>query len=134
MYIRIFCKIKMVVIISIPLLFGLKTSCFAGENAYQDAVKNVSQGGLADAALGAAVIAFTRRTGEQPDYLSVNTNDKACARNPLGFACNIINRSLASIEKGKVTFGIPMIIPDFRDKTVKGTALVISAEIIRGEF
>jgi hypothetical protein len=134
MYIRRFCKIKMVVIISVPLLFSWKTSCFAGENDYQDAVKNVPKGGLADTAVGAAVIAFTRRTGEQPDYLSINTNDRVGVRNPLVSAFDIINKPLATIEKGKVTFGIPMIIPDFRDKTVRGTALVISTEIIRGEF
>jgi hypothetical protein len=131
---RILSKIKVVVVISVPLLFSCNIPCSAGENPDKEVEKNVSQGGLKDKVMGAAVIAFTRRTGDQPDYLSLNKIDGVGTRTPFGFAFCKTNRSLCTIEKGRATFGIPFIIPDFRDKTVKGTALVISAEIIRGEF
>jgi hypothetical protein len=135
---RILSKIKVVVMMSVLLLLSWNIPCSAGESAdkevEKDVEKNVSQGGLKDKVMGAAVIAFTRKTGEQPDYLSLNKIDRIGTRTPFGFAFCKTNRPLCTIEKGRATFGIPFIIPDFRDKTVKGTALVISAEIIRGEF
>lgn len=131
---RILSKIKVVVMISVPLLFSWNIPCSAGDGAEKEVEKNLSLAGLKDKVMGAAVIAFTRRTDEQPDYLSLNKIDGGGARTTFGFAFCKNNRPLCTIEKGRATFGIPFIIPDFRDKTVKGTALVISAEIIRGEF
>jgi hypothetical protein len=88
---------------------------------------------VAGTLIGAAVMAFSKRSGEHVDYMGYGAAGGALVGAAVGLT--LVNRSLAEVEKGKVKFAIPAIIPDFKDKNAKGeSGFVINAELLSGKF
>jgi len=97
-------------------------------------VQNTFQTGLAGTVTGAIVIAFNRKSDDYINYLDISSRGRVAVGGANGSLHRNSNRSFALVENGKVSFYIPAIIPDFQDKTVRGTPVVITAEIISGVF
>jgi hypothetical protein len=129
-----FYKRNFIVIMSVPFLFCCKVPCFAGESPNKGAVQNAFQAGLAGAVMGAVVIAFNRKSDDFTNYPDISSHGRVAVGGANGSFHRNSNLSFVQIENGKVSFGIPAIIPDFQDRTVRGTPVVITAEIISGDF
>jgi hypothetical protein len=129
-----FYKFKFIVIISVPFLFSCKIPCFAGDSINKGDVQNAFPAGLAGTVMGAVVIAFNRKSDDYTNYLDMSSHGRVAVGGANGSLHRNSNLSIVQIENGKVSFGIPAIIPDFQDRTVRGTPVVITAEIIRGDF
>ena len=121
------------VLITASFIFNCNILCFAEENINKT-VQQATQAGLAGAVMGAVVIAFNRKTDDNTNYLDIGTHGRASVDRMNSSLHHNSNMSFAFIENGKVSFGFPAIIPDLQDRGVRGTPVVITAEIIRGNF
>jgi hypothetical protein len=107
--------------------------CSAAESVIKETLQDALYGGVAGTLVGAAVMAFTKRSGEHLDYLGYGAAGGAIVGAAVGLT--IFNRSLAAVEKGKVKFAIPTIIPEFRDANSKGqSAYILTGDLLSGRF
>jgi len=119
--------------ISFILLIIWTAPCAAAESAFKEVFQDALYGGVAGTLIGAAVMAFSKRTGEHLDYMGYGAAGGALVGAAVGLT--LFNRSLAEVKNGKVKFAIPAIKPDFLDKTAKGEGgYVINAELLSGKF
>ena len=121
--------------ISFILLIIWTAPCSAAESTLKvkDVFQDALYGGVAGTLIGAAVMAFTKRTGEHLDYMGYGAAGGALVGAAVGLT--LINRSLAELDKGKVRFAIPAIKPDIIDKTAKSEGgYVVNAELLSGKF
>ena len=126
-------KQNFIVLISASFLFNCNSLCFA-EESINKTVQQATQAGLAGTVMGAVVVAFNRKSDDNTNYMDIVTRGRTGVDSMNSSLQHNLNMSLAFIENGKVSFGFPAIIPDFQDRTVRGTPVVITAEIIRGNF
>jgi hypothetical protein len=118
---------------SLIVLIIWTSPCSAAESALKEVLQDSLYGGLTGTLIGAAVMAFTKRTGNHLDYLGYGAAGGAIVGAAVGFT--LINRSLAEVDHGKVKFAIPAVIPDFKDTNSKGeSGYVINAELLSGKF
>jgi hypothetical protein len=122
-----------VLLLSFFLFFGWSKRGFAQEDRVQEVLTNSLYGGLAGVLVGAVVLAFTNKPGDHLDYLAFGAAGGA----PAGATYALVKspRPMAELDNGKVTIGVPTIVPDIRDTNSRGqTPVVIMAELFRGNF
>lgn len=120
-------------VLSFFILVIWTAPCSAAESAFKEVLQDSLYGGLTGTLIGAAVMAFTKRTGNHLDYLGYGAAGGAIVGAAVGFS--LINRSLAEVDHGKVKFAIPAVIPDFKEVNSKGeSGYVINAELLSGKF
>jgi hypothetical protein len=106
---------------------------YAAESAFKEIFQDALYGGLTGALVGAAVMAFTHKPGDHLAYIGYGGAVGVLAGTAIGTAKTA--KSLAELDRGKVLFALPTIMPDFQDTNSKGqTPLVIKAELFRGRF
>jgi hypothetical protein len=119
--------------LSLVILIIWTAPCSAAETAFKEVFQDALYGGMAGTLIGAAVMAFTKRTGEHLDYMGYGAAGGALVGAAVGLT--LINRSLAELDKGKVKFAIPVVIPDFKDANGKGAGeIVLNTELLSGKF
>ena len=107
--------------------------CSAAESMFKETFQDAIYGGVAGTLVGAAVMAFTKRAGNHLDYLGYGAAGGVIVGAAVGLT--IFNRSLAEVEKGKVRFAIPTIIPEFKDANSKGqSSYIFSGDLLSGKF
>jgi hypothetical protein len=122
-----------VVLLSFFLFFGWCKRCFAEEDRLKEVLTDSLYGTLAGVVVGAVVLAFTNKPGDHLDYLGYGAAGGALAGTT--YALVKCPKPLAELDNGKVTIGVPTIMPDIRDTNSKGQKpVVILAELFRGKF
>jgi hypothetical protein len=120
-------------LLSLLILIIWTAPCSAAESAFKEVFQDALYGGVAGTLVGAAVMAFTKRTGEHLDYMGYGAAGGALVGAAVGLT--LINRSLAELDKGKVKFAIPVVIPEFKDANAKGAGeIVLNTELLCGKF
>jgi len=120
-------------LLSFIILILWTVPCSATESAFKEIFQDSLYGGVAGTLIGAAVMAFTKRTGDHLDYMGYGAAGGVIVGAAVGMT--LVNRSLAAVEKGKVKFAIPAIIPDFQGVNANGVSMyVINAELLSGKF
>jgi hypothetical protein len=117
-------------VISTAFFFILQIPCQAAETAFKEILHDSVYGGLAGTVIGAAVLAFTKKPGDHLEYMAYGAAAGALGGAAYGY---FASRALMEVDKGKVKFAIPMVIPDFRGPSRKSN-LVLTTEIIKGNF
>jgi hypothetical protein len=120
-------------VLSLVILIIWTAPCSAAESAFKEVFQDALYGGMAGTLIGAAVMAFTKRTGEHLDYMGYGAAGGALVGAAVGLT--LINRSLAELDKGKVKFAIPVVMPDFKDANARGAGeIVLNTELLSGKF
>jgi hypothetical protein len=120
-------------ILSFIILIIWSAPCSAAESALKDVFQDALYGGVAGTLIGAAVMAFTKRSGDHLDYMGYGAAGGALVGAAVGLS--LIHRSLAEVDKGKVKFAIPVIVPDFKEANARGeNEVVINTELLSGKF
>ena len=108
----------------------LQTPCQAAETAFKEILKDSVYGGLTGTVLGAVVLAFSRKAGDHLEYMAYGAAAGVLGGAAYGY---FASRALIEVDKDKIRFAIPTVIPDFKDPSRK-TNLVVTTEIIKGKF
>lgn len=119
--------------LTVCLLACWSTVGFAEENRLKEVLTNSLYGSLVGALVGAAVLAFAKRPGNHLEFMAYGASAGAVG----GTTYTLVKpaKPLAELENGKITLGIPTIIPDIRDTNSKGeTPVVVVAEFFAGDF
>lgn len=125
-------RVKVIVLV-LMLLCCWNAECFASEDSvFMEVFTDAMLGGLAGGLVGAAVLAFTKHPGRHLDYLAYGAAGGVVA----GGAYGMVNArgSLMEIRNGEVKFDVPIIMPDVKESRTKGTNLVITTDLISGDF
>ncbi|HEX2767767.1 MAG TPA: hypothetical protein VHN12_00660 [Geobacteraceae bacterium] len=124
---------KVQAVLSAMVLFFWAVPCSALESAFKETLQDALYGGVAGTLVGAAVMAFTKRMGNHLDYMGYGATGGILVGAAVGLATT--SRSLAVVEKGKLHFTIPTVIPEFKDANYKGqSGYVINADMLGGKF
>ncbi len=128
-----FAKRVSVIALGLLLLGCWSSECFASEDSvFMEVFTDAMLGGLAGGLVGAAVLAFTKHPGRHLEYMAYGAAGGAVA----GGAYGLVNSrgSLMEIRNGEVKFDVPIIMPDVKESRTKGTNVVITADLISGDF
>lgn len=117
-------------VLSTAFFFIPQVPCRAADAPFKEIFHDSIYGGLAGTVISAAVLAFTRKPGDHLDYLAYGTAVGVLGGAAYGY---FASRALMEVDKGKVKFAIPMVMPDFRGPSRKSN-LVLTTEIIKGNF
>ena len=129
-------KRKVQAVLSAMVLFFWAVPCSALESAFKETLQDALYGGVAGTLVGAAVMAFTKRMGSHLDYMGYGAAGGVLVGAVVGLATPTPpSKSLAMVEKGKLHFTIPTVIPEFKDANSKGqSGYVINADMLGGKF
>jgi len=117
-------------VLSVVFFVCWSVPCRAAENVFKEVLTDSLYGGLSGTLVGAAVMAFAKRTGDHLDYMAYGA-----ATGVLVGAAYGIGRAVVEMDKGKVTLSVPTVIPDIQDSNSKGkTPVVFMAELLHGKF
>ncbi|HJV64447.1 MAG TPA: hypothetical protein VJ550_01810 [Geomonas sp.] len=119
-------------IVIAALLLMVATPALAEENAVLTIFKDVFYGTLSGGLVGSVVMAFTKHPGDHLDYIGYGAIGGALIGGTYGAVS--ASRSLAEIKDGKVKFAIPSVRPVFRDGPNGQSAVMVTAQILRGSF
>lgn len=128
-----FAKRVRVIVLCLMLLGCWNAESFASEDTvFMEVVTDAMLGGLAGGLVGAAVLAFTKHPGRHLDYMAYGAAGGVVA----GGVYGLINSrgSLMEIKNGGVTFDVPVIMPDVKERRTKGTNVIITTDLISGDF
>ncbi|RQW88897.1 MAG: hypothetical protein EHM79_04740 [Geobacter sp.] len=117
-------------IFSAAILFLIQVPCHAAETAFKEIAKDSIYGGLAGTMVGAAVMAFSRKPGDHLEYMAYGAAAGVLGGAAYGY---FTSRALIEVDKGKVKFAIPTVIPDLEGSSKK-SSVVITTELIKGNF
>jgi hypothetical protein len=117
-------------IFSTATLIFIQVPCHAAETAFKEIVQDSIYGGIAGTVVGAAVLAFTHKPGDHLEYMAYGAAAGVLGGAAYGY---FSSRALVEVDKGKVKFAIPTVMPDVKDSPRKNS-IVISAELIKGNF
>jgi len=117
-------------IFSTAILVFIQVPCHAAETAFKEIVQDSIYGGIAGTVVGAAVLAFTHKPGDHLEYMAYGAAAGVLGGAAYGY---FSSRALVEVDKGKVKFAIPTVMPDIKDSLRKST-VVITAELIKGNF
>jgi hypothetical protein len=117
-------------ILSTAFFFIPLVPCRAADAPFKEILHDSIYGGLTGTVLGAAVLAFTRKPSEHLEYMAYGAAAGLLGGAAYGY---FASRALIEVDKGKVKFAIPTVMPDFKDQSRK-TNLVVTTEIIKGNF
>jgi hypothetical protein len=123
-------------VLSAMVLFFWAVPCSALESAFKETLQDALYGGVAGTLVGAAVMAFTKRMGSHLDYMGYGAAAGVLVGAVVGLAKPTPpSKSLTMVEKGKLHFTIPTVIPEFKDANSKGqSGYVINADMLGGKF
>lgn len=117
-------------VMSFILLACWSVPCRAAENVFKQVFTDSVYGGLTGSLVGAAALAFAKRSGDHLDYIAYGA-----ATGVLVGAAYGLGRAMVEMEHGKVAWSVPTVIPDIQDTNSKGqTPIVVMAELLRGKF
>ncbi len=121
---------KMTMVFAALFSFCWSVPCHAAESAFKEIFTDSLYGGLTGTLVGGAIMAFAKKPTDHLDYLGYGA-----AVGVLTGAAYGIGKAMVELERGKVSFSIPTIIPDFGETNSKGQApLTVTANLIRGKF
>jgi hypothetical protein len=113
----------------IVLLTGISTS-FADDSVFREMFRDAFYGGAAGTLVGAAIMAFTKKSANHLDYMGYGAAAGVLAGASYGLA-----QSLVTIHKGKVKISLPTIIPELVETTSsKPSVICWRATLLKGTF
>ncbi len=121
---------KMTMVVAAFFSLCWSVPCHAAESTFKAIFTDSLYGGLTGTLVGGAVLAFTKKPGDHLDYLGYGA-----AVGVLTGAAYGIGRAMVEMDRGRVSFSVPTVIPDFGETNSKGqTPLTITANLLRGKF
>jgi hypothetical protein len=121
---------KMTLTVTALLLAVWSAPCHAAESTFKGIFTDAFYGGLTGTLVGGAIMAFAKRPADHLDYLGYGA-----AVGVLTGAAYGIGKAVVEIDRGRVSFSMPTVIPEFKDANSKGQApLFFTANLIRGKF
>ena len=123
-------KVFISTIFSTTFLLLIQVPCHAAETAFKEIVQDSLYGGFAGTVLGAAVMAFSRKPGDHMEYMAYGAAAGVLGGAAYGY---FTSRALVEVDKGKVKFAIPTVMPDVKDSSRK-SSLIVTTEFIKGNF
>ena len=124
-------KVLVCTTLSTAFFFIMQVPCQAAETAFKEILKDSVYGGLTGTALGAIALAFTRKAGDHLDYMAYGAAAGVLGGAAYGY---FASRALIEVDKDKITFAIPTVMPDFKKDPSRKNNLVVTTEIIKGKF
>jgi hypothetical protein len=117
-------------VLSVVCFVCWSVPCRAAENVFKEVLTDSLYGGLSGTLVGAAVMAFAKRSGDHLDYMAYGA-----ATGVLVGAAYGLGRAMVEMDKGKMTLSVPTIMPDIQDTNSKGqTPIVVMTELVHGKF
>jgi hypothetical protein len=121
---------KLTLFLSALLLAIWSAPCQAAESTFKGIFLDSFYGGLTGTLVGGAVMAFTRKPADHLDYLGYGA-----AVGVLTGAAYGIGKAMVEMDRGRVSFSLPTVVPDIGETNSKGqTPLLFTANLIRGKF
>ncbi|MDD2319345.1 MAG: hypothetical protein PHO83_04760 [Geobacteraceae bacterium] len=126
-------KQAQVILLVLFLTVGWNLDSFAAEESMAAEIfTDAMIGGLAGGLVGAAMLALTRKPGQHLEYMAYGAAGGAVAGSAYGLFK--AQTSLVQIKDDKISFDVPLIMPDVQEKGTRGTNVTIMAELISGKF
>jgi hypothetical protein len=116
----------------VALLLSVATPCLAEDSAVVTVFKDVFYGGLSGAVVGTVVMAFTKHPGDHLDYIGFGAAGGAVVGGTYGAVSAA--RALAEVKDGKVKFAMPSLMPAVRGGPNGSSAVMLTAQLLRGQF
>jgi hypothetical protein len=117
--------------ISTLILLFTATSSLAADNPFKSMFEDIFYGALSGGLVGAAVLAFTKQPAKHLDYIGFGAAGGALVGATYGAVST--TRSLAELKNGEIRFAMPTIMPELKEAR-SGTAIIATAELVRGSF
>lgn len=121
-----------VVVLAVLLITSLSVPCSAADTAFRDVFDNAFYGALVGGLVGGACLAFTHKPADHLDFISIGAASGVLAG--VGYSLAVQSKALVSIENGTVKYAMPAIIPEFQQGGVKGSSVMLKAELLSGKF
>lgn len=104
--------------------------CQAAESTFKGIFTDAFYGGLTGTLVGGAIMAFAKKPADHLDYLGYGA-----AVGVLTGAAYGIGKAMVEMDRGRVSFAVPTVIPDIGETNSKGqTPYMFTANLIRGKF
>lgn len=123
-------RFKQIVIAA--LLLFVATPALADDGPVVTIFKDVFYGSLSGALVGSVVMAFTKHPGDHLNFIGYGAAGGAVIGATYGTVS--ATRALAEINDGKVKFAMPSLMPAFRDGPNGSSAVMVTAQLVRGRF
>jgi len=121
---------KMTLTVTALLLAIWSAPCHAAESTFKGIFTDAFYGGLTGTLVGGAIMAFAKRPADHLDYLGFGA-----AVGVLTGAAYGIGKAMVEMDRSRVSFSLPTIMPELQDTNSKGqTPIVFTAELVRGRF
>jgi hypothetical protein len=114
------------------LIGGWNLNCIAAENAFSTKMlKNDVLNQAVKKSAGVAVLFISGKPGRGMSHALKEKTGKPLSEKESG---HHTQQSLLEINGNDVTFDIPMVRPDLRERKTRGSTFTIIAELISGTF
>ncbi|HEY6872434.1 MAG TPA: hypothetical protein VI298_06895 [Geobacteraceae bacterium] len=120
----------MTMVVAALFSFCWSVPCHAAESTFKGIFTDSLYGGLTGTLVGGAIMAFAKKPGDHLDYLGYGA-----AVGVLTGAAYGIGKAVVEMDRGRVSFSLPTVIPDLGEANSRGQApLILTANLIRGKF
>jgi hypothetical protein len=100
----------------------------AAESSLKPVLTDAVYGGIIGSLIGAAALVFTEKPGDHLEFVPVGA-----AIGVLGGTAFGVGRALMEVDRGRVRFSLPTVIPEISEKS-SGTSITFVASLIQGKF
>jgi hypothetical protein len=122
-----------VILVALVVTFSWNLTGFASEDSLSAVVfKDSMSGGTAGGMVSAAVLALTKKPGQQLEHLAYGAAGGPAADG--GYGLFKAQTSLFAITGDTVNIDVPLIMPDIQETGTRGTNVIIMAELLSGKF
>lgn len=120
------------IFLAAALLTAWTVPASAQENPLKVIVEDAFYGGVIGTLVGAALLAFPKHPGDHLEYIGYGAATGVIAGTVFGAVS--VSRSFAEVDKGKIRFAMPTVMPELQDNGARGTAVAFKADLLRGTF
>ena len=121
-----------VVLLAAALLTGWTIPATAQENPLKVILEDAFYGGVIGTLIGGAMLAFPRHPADHLEYIGYGAATGIIAGTVFGAVT--VSRSFAEVDKGKIRFAMPTVMPELQESSTRGTTLAFKADLLRGSF
>lgn len=126
-------KRMMAVLLVAALTSGWAVPAGAQENPLKVILEDAFYGGVIGTLIGGAMLAFPKHPGDHLEYIGYGAATGIIAGTVFGTVT--VSRSFAEVDKGKVRFALPTVMPELQENGgSRGQSLAFKADLLRGTF
>lgn len=122
----------MAVLLAAALLTAWTVPASAQENPLKVILEDAFYGGVIGTLIGGAMLVFPKHPGDHLEYIGYGAATGVIAGTVFGAVT--VSRSFAEVDKGKIRFSMPTVMPEFQENGTRGTSVAFKADLLRGSF